>query len=74
MLPPRFALPLVILPCLTLFFAAPAARADMTAACHCFRDRTFNPAAPFSSDDYLLTNNFGLQPADAGKLLTPFSP
>jgi hypothetical protein len=34
---------------------APAgARADGTAACHCFRDRTFDPARPAAVDPYLL--------------------
>jgi hypothetical protein len=43
---------------LALLFPGPAASANMTAACHCFRDRAFNPADPFSSDAYLLTTVF----------------
>ncbi|HHO48217.1 MAG TPA: hypothetical protein ENN06_07165, partial [Desulfobacteraceae bacterium] len=43
---------------LALLFPGPAASVNMTAACHCFRDRTFNPADPFSSDAYLLTTVF----------------
>jgi hypothetical protein len=38
--------------------AAPAvpasARAAPTAACHCFKDRTFDPGAPGSADPYIL--------------------
>ncbi len=43
---------------LALLFPGPAASANMTAACHCFRDRAYNPADPFSSDAYLLTTVF----------------
>jgi hypothetical protein len=36
-------------------FAAPAlGRAAPTAACHCFKDRVFDPASPGSADPYIL--------------------
>src|SRR5512136_1470103 len=35
--------------------AAPAAaRAQPTAACHCFKDRTFDPIRPAAADPYIL--------------------
>jgi hypothetical protein len=32
----------------------PAARAEPAAACHCFRDRTWDPARPAAADPYVL--------------------
>ncbi len=31
---------------------------SITSGCHCFRNRTFNPADRFSADDYLLTTTY----------------
>ncbi len=33
-------------------------RTGLTSGCHCFRDRTFDPADRFSADDYLLTTTY----------------
>lgn len=44
-----------LLTVLALFAALPApARAAPTVACHCFQDRTWDPAAPASADPYVL--------------------
>jgi hypothetical protein len=56
-----------------LFLASPSpARAEGTAGCHCFRDRTFEPARPAAADPYilatarssLLSASFGVPKAD----------
>ncbi|MDW7772548.1 MAG: hypothetical protein SCH71_06620 [Desulfobulbaceae bacterium] len=41
-----------------LLFPAAAFSAQPATGCHCFRDRTFNPADTFASDGYLLTTVF----------------
>jgi hypothetical protein len=49
-----------------------AARAESTAGCHCFRDRTFEPARPGAADPYILATTrssllsaaFGVSKAD----------
>lgn len=47
------------MPILLLFAAAlvatpAAARAESTVACHCFKDRTYDPARPAAADPYVL--------------------
>lgn len=37
-----------------LLAAAPSARAEGTTACHCFRERTFDPQRPSAADPYVL--------------------
>jgi len=37
-----------------LTLAPRAARPEATTGCHCFRDRTFDPARPGAADDYIL--------------------
>ena len=32
--------------------------AESAVSCHCFRDRTYNPAARFAADDYILATTF----------------
>jgi len=45
--------------CVMFFFAlATTALADPTAACHCFKNRTYNPTDKFAADDYLLATSF----------------
>ena len=39
-------------------FAANNAVAESAIRCHCFQDRTFNPAEPFAADDYILATSF----------------
>ncbi len=34
------------------------ARAGVTDACHCFRQRDYDPKRPFAADDYILTTSF----------------
>ncbi len=34
------------------------AGAEMTAGCHCFRQRSYNPEAKFVADDYILATSF----------------
>lgn len=48
--PPRSA----ALAAAALLAAAPAARAADAAACHCYRDRTFDPDRPGAADPYIL--------------------
>jgi len=50
----------VLLALLFLILALPGldAAAEPAVTCHCFRDRTYNPADRFASDDYLLTTVF----------------
>jgi len=45
---------------LTFFFVVPgfAVSAESTINCHCFKDRTFNPADPWAADDYILATCF----------------
>ena len=49
-----------IIPLFLLFLVgfAPAAKAISTSACHCFKNRTYNPADRFVSDDYILATSF----------------
>lgn len=47
----------------TIFFISslvPLSRslAESTVKCHCFKDRTFNPADTFAADDYILATSF----------------
>ena len=42
---------------LTTITAAPTG-AKMTAACHCFKQRNYDPEAKFAADDYILTTSF----------------
>ena len=35
-----------------------AISAESTINCHCFKDRTYNPADPRAADDYILATNF----------------
>ncbi len=41
-----------------LCIPVPALSATSTSGCHCFRNRTFNPADRYSADDYLLTTTY----------------
>ena len=45
---------------LILFFFAHAPDSPALSAinCHCFKDRTYNPANPFAADDYILATSF----------------
>lgn len=45
---------------LLLVLLAPAqdALAKSAIACHCFKDRAYNPAEPFATDDYILVTSF----------------
>ena len=42
---------------LITFMVLPAA-AEMTAGCHCFKHRTYDPEARFAADDYILATSF----------------
>ncbi len=55
--PPKIALVCILL---VLFLAVPGrdTSAESTINCHCFKDRTFNPAAPWAADDYILATSF----------------
>lgn len=48
--------------CITLLFFAviPVRNSSAVPAinCHCFQDRTYNPADPFATDDYILATSF----------------
>ncbi len=46
--------PLSVLTVLALAAVPPSSRAESTAGCHCFRDRTFDPERPSAADPYLL--------------------
>lgn len=46
--------PLSVLTVLALAAAPSAPRAESTAGCHCFRDRTFDPERPSAADPYVL--------------------
>lgn len=41
-----------------LFAMAGYACGQSTAACHCFRDRSFDPARKFAADEYILATSF----------------
>lgn len=43
-----------------LFSVAPPGNvlAESAISCHCFQERTFNPAEPFAADDYILATSF----------------
>ena len=47
----------LFLPLLATMIAVPA-RAEMTAGCHCFRQRSYDPEAKFVADDYILATSF----------------
>jgi hypothetical protein len=57
LLHPKTALILILL---TLFLVVPGRdiSAETTINCHCFQDRTYNPAAPRAADDYILATSF----------------
>jgi len=40
------------------FILAPACQSMDMASCHCFRDRSYDPADRFAADDYLLATSF----------------
>ena len=42
---------------LIMFIALPAA-AEMTAGCHCFKHRSYDPESRFIADDYILATSF----------------
>jgi hypothetical protein len=41
-----------------IFLMPGVSLADSTGGCHCFRDRSYDPANKFSADDYLLTTTY----------------
>ena len=57
LLQPKTALVFIIL---ALFLVVPdrAISAETTINCHCFKNRTFNPADPRAADDYILATSF----------------
>ena len=57
LLQPKTALIYILL---ALFLVVPGRAISMesTINCHCFRDRTFNPADPWAADDYILATSF----------------
>jgi len=48
----------LILSCLLILTLLSPAAAGQTDNCHCFRDRSYDPAHRFVADDYLLTTSF----------------
>lgn len=48
----------LILSCLLILTLLSPAAARQTDNCHCFRDRSYDPAHRFAADDYLLTTSF----------------
>ncbi len=44
--------------CLYLLTPHAPALAEQTKSCHCFRDRSYDPARKFAADDYLLASSF----------------
>ena len=57
LLQPKTALVYILL---AFFLVVPgrAISAEITINCHCFQDRTFNPADPRAADDYILATSF----------------
>ncbi len=49
---------LLTLSCLLILFSLQPATAEQTDSCHCFRERSYDPAHKFAADDYLLTTSF----------------
>ena len=49
---------LLTLSCLLILFSLQPAAAEQTDSCHCFRERSYDPAHKFAADDYLLTTSF----------------
>lgn len=49
---------LLTLSCLLILFSLQPATAEQTNSCHCFRERSYDPAHKFAADDYLLTTSF----------------
>lgn len=47
-----------MLSCLLILTSLNTATAGQTDNCHCFRDRSYDPAHKFAADDYLLTTSF----------------
>jgi len=47
-----------MLSCLLPLFSLQPATAGQTDNCHCFRERSYDPAHKFAADDYLLTTSF----------------
>ncbi len=47
-----------MLSCLLILTLLSPAAAGQTDNCHCFRDRSYDPAHRFAADDYLLTTSF----------------
>ena len=43
---------------LFFFTPTPGSFAESVINCHCFQDRTYNPADPFAADDYILATSF----------------
>ncbi|OGR00289.1 MAG: hypothetical protein A2505_09685 [Deltaproteobacteria bacterium RIFOXYD12_FULL_55_16] len=55
----RVKIPVLIVFCLLSCVAfCQSAAAETTSACHCFQERTFNPADKFAADEYLLATTF----------------
>ena len=48
----------LVLSCLLILTAPDPATAEKTDNCHCFRERSYDPAHKFAADDYLLTTSF----------------
>jgi len=49
---------LLVLSCLLILTLLNPAVSRQTDNCHCFRDRSYDPAHKFAADDYLLTTSF----------------
>jgi hypothetical protein len=48
----------LMLSCLLILTPLHAATAGQTDNCHCFRERSYDPAHKYAADDYLLTTSF----------------
>ena len=48
----------LILSCLLILTTPNPATAEKTDNCHCFRERSYDPAQKFAADDYLLTTSY----------------
>ena len=48
----------LVLSCLLILTSLNTVTAAQTDNCHCFRERSYNPANKFAADDYLLTTSF----------------
>lgn len=57
LLQPKTAL-VFIIPALFLVVPGRTISAESTINCHCFQDRTYNPADPLAADDYILATSF----------------